>query len=121
MTQYETIKVERRERVGLITLDRPEALNALNTLLMTEVVAAADAFDRDPEVGCLVLTGSDRAVAAGAALKEMASLEFVDAYRDDLFAQWDRFARLRKPVVAAVAGYALGGGCELAMACDILL
>lgn len=121
MTQYETIKVERRERVGLITLDRPEALNALNTLLMTEVVAAAEAFDHDPEIGCLVLTGSERAFAAGADIKEMASLDFVDAYRDDLFAQWDRFARLRKPVVAAVAGYALGGGCELAMACDILL
>jgi enoyl-CoA hydratase len=121
MSQYETIKVERRERVGLITLNRPEALNALNTLLMTEVVAAAETFDRDPEVGCLVLTGSERAFAAGADIKEMASLDFVDAYREDLFAQWDRFARLRKPVVAAVAGYALGGGCELAMACDILL
>jgi len=121
MTQYETIKVERRGRAGLITLDRPEALNALNTLLMTEVVAAAEEFDRDPEIGCLVLTGSERAFAAGADIKEMATLDFVDAYREDLFAQWDRFARLRKPVVAAVAGYALGGGCELAMACDVLL
>ncbi|HEX4786920.1 MAG TPA: enoyl-CoA hydratase [Actinospica sp.] len=120
-TQYETIKVERRERVGVITLDRPEALNALNVRLMNEVVAAAEEFDRDPGIGCLVLTGSERAFAAGADIKEMQSLEFVDAYRADLFAEWDRFARLRKPVVAAVAGYALGGGCELAMMCDILL
>jgi enoyl-CoA hydratase len=121
MTQYDTIKVERRDRVGLITLHRPEALNALNTRLMHEVVAAAEEFDREAEIGCLVLTGSERAFAAGADIKEMQELEFVEAYRADLFAEWDRFARLRKPVVAAVAGYALGGGCELAMMCDILL
>jgi len=121
MTQYDTIIVEQRDRIGLITLNRPEALNALNTQLMTDVVAAAEAFDRDPGIGCLVLTGSERAFAAGADIKEMASLEFVDAYLTDQFADWDRFARLRKPVVAAVAGYALGGGCELAMMCDILL
>ena len=121
MTQYDTIIVEQRDRIGLITLNRPEALNALNTQLMTDVVAAAEAFDRDPGIGCLVLTGSERAFAAGADIKEMASLEFVDAYLKDQFADWDRFARLRKPVVAAVAGYALGGGCELAMMCDILL
>jgi enoyl-CoA hydratase len=107
--------------VATLTLNRPEALNALNVRLMNEVVAAAEELDRDPEIGCLVLTGSERAFAAGADIKEMQSLEFVDAYRADLFAEWDRFARLRKPVVAAVAGYALGGGCELAMMCDILL
>ncbi|MGW1173944.1 enoyl-CoA hydratase [Kitasatospora sp. NPDC002543] len=118
---FETILVERKGRVGLITLDRPKALNALNTLLMTEVVAAATDFDRDPEIGCLVITGSDKAFAAGADIKEMQPLDFVDAYLGDWFAAWDRFAALRKPVVAAVAGYALGGGCELAMMCDVLL
>ncbi|MEU6237717.1 enoyl-CoA hydratase [Kitasatospora sp. NPDC047058] len=118
---YATIRAERKGRVGLITLDRPKALNALNTELMNEVVAAAAEFDRDPEIGCLVVTGSEKAFAAGADIKEMQSLEFVDAYLGDWFAAWDRFAALRKPVVAAVAGYALGGGCELAMMCDILL
>lgn len=119
--QYETVKVERRGRVGLITLHRPDALNALNTQVMNEVVAAAEGFDRDPGIGCLVLTGSERAFAAGADIKQMQALEYVDAYRENLFADWDRLTRVRKPLVAAVAGYALGGGCELAMMCDILL
>lgn len=88
---------------------------------MHEVVAAAEEFDRDAEIGCLVLTGSEKAFAAGADVKEMQNLEFVDAYREDLFAEWERLTRVRKPIVAAVAGYALGGGCELAMMCDILL
>ncbi|MFB6888597.1 enoyl-CoA hydratase [Kitasatospora sp. NPDC056327] len=121
MSDHETILVARAGRVGLITLNRPEALNALNTRLMNEVVAAATAFDRDPEIGALVVTGSERAFAAGADIKEMRSLEFVDAYLGDWFAAWDELGRIRKPVVAAVAGYALGGGCELAMLCDILL
>ncbi|MET8698034.1 enoyl-CoA hydratase [Kitasatospora sp. NPDC004723] len=105
----------------MITLARPEALNALNTRLMNEVIAAARDFGRDPGVGCLLITGSEKAFAAGADIKEMRSLEFVDAYLGDWFAAWDELGRLRKPVVAAVAGYALGGGCELAMLCDILL
>ncbi|MFJ8043592.1 enoyl-CoA hydratase [Kitasatospora sp. NPDC096147] len=121
MSEYTTIRVERRGRVGLITLDRPKALNALNTELMNDVVAAAHELDRDPGVGALVVTGSDRAFAAGADIKEMQQLGFVDAYLGDWFAAWDRFGALRKPVVAAVAGYALGGGCELAMLCDVLI
>ncbi|MFJ8621504.1 enoyl-CoA hydratase [Kitasatospora sp. NPDC093550] len=118
---YETILVERKGRVGLITLNRPKALNALNTQLMNEVVAAATAFDRDPEIGCLVITGSEKAFAAGADIKEMQGNVFPDVYLDDWLGPWDRLAALRKPVVAAVAGFALGGGCELAMMCDILL
>ncbi|GAB2697389.1 enoyl-CoA hydratase [Kitasatospora kifunensis] len=121
MTEYETILVERKDRVGLITLNRPKALNALNTQLMNEFVAAAKEFDRDPEIGCLLVTGSAKAFAAGADIKEMQALEFAEAYLSDWFTAWDELGRLRKPIVAAVAGYALGGGCELAMLCDILL
>ncbi|MER5349964.1 enoyl-CoA hydratase [Kitasatospora sp. NPDC002551] len=118
---YETILVDRKGRVGLITLNRPEALNALNTRLMNEVVAAATTFDRDPEIGCLVITGSAKAFAAGADIKEMQGNRFPDVYLDDWLGPWDRLGQLRKPVVAAVAGFALGGGCELAMLCDILI
>ncbi|PWI42653.1 enoyl-CoA hydratase [Streptomyces sp. ICBB 8177] len=118
---YETILVERRGRVALLTLNRPEALNALNLRLMTEVIAAAEACDRDPDVGCVVITGSRKAFAAGADIKEMRPRGYLDMYLDDWFAAWDRLARLRTPTVAAVSGYALGGGCELAMLCDVLL
>jgi enoyl-CoA hydratase len=118
---YETILLERRGRVGRITLNRPKVLNALNLRLMNEVLDAATALDRDPGIGCIVITGSAKAFAAGADILEMAPNDSVDMYLGDWFSAWDRLAQLRKPIIAAVAGYALGGGCELAMLCDILL
>lgn len=121
MTDYTTILVEQRGRVGWITMNRPESLNALSATSAVEIVAAARAFDDDPGVGAIVLTGSERAFAAGADIKEMADRQYVDMVLDDMFAPWGDFTRLRTPVVAAVAGYALGGGCELAMMCDIIL
>lgn len=116
-----TILVETRGRVGLITLNRPDALNALNIALMTEVVEAATGFDADPEIGAIVITGSERAFAAGADIKEMASASQMDMYLGDRFAGWDRFRAIRTPMIAAVAGHALGGGCELAMMCDFII
>lgn len=121
MTSYKNILVETRGRVGLITLNRPQALNALNDTTMREVVEAATAFDRSPEVGAIVLTGSAKAFAAGADIKEMAAQSYATMYEADWFAHWDNLTRLRTPLVAAVSGYALGGGCELAMMCDLLI
>ena len=121
MSGYETILVERRGRVGVITLNRPEALNALNSQLMREVVAAATELDVDRGIGAIVLTGSERAFAAGADIKEMSSRTYSDVLMTNFFGDWDRFASLRTPTIAAVAGYALGGGCEVAMMCDILI
>ena len=118
---YETILVERRGRVGLLTLNRPKALNALNMQLMREVTAAAAALDADPEIGCLVITGSDKAFAAGADIKEMAGLDATDMFMGDVFGGWSALTRVRKPILAAVAGFALGGGCELAMMCDLIV
>jgi enoyl-CoA hydratase len=118
---YETILTETRNRVGYITLNRPEALNALNSTLIRELVAAAKAFDDDPGIGAIVITGSSRAFAAGADIKEMADKGYIDMYLNDPFRGWGEFGRLRTPIVAAVAGFALGGGCELAMMCDIIL
>jgi len=121
MTDYETILVERRGRVALITLNRPQALNALNSQLMNEVVEATAELDADPGIGAIVLTGSEKAFAAGADIKEMADKSYQEVYLEGLFGAWDRFAALRTPVIAAVAGYALGGGCELAMMCDFII
>jgi enoyl-CoA hydratase len=118
---YETILVETRGRVGLVTLNRPKALNALNVALIGELLAALDAFDADPEISVTVITGSDRAFAAGADIKEMASLSSVDAYLADHAAAIARVGEMRKPLIAAVAGYCLGGGAELAMMCDIII
>jgi enoyl-CoA hydratase len=121
MSSYENIIVTRDGRTATITLDRPKALNALNEALMHEVVEAATSLDRDRGVGAIVITGSERAFAAGADIKEMQAQSYQDMYLSDWFTAWDRLAAVRTPLIAAVSGYALGGGCELAMICDILI
>ncbi|WP_322417794.1 enoyl-CoA hydratase [Mesorhizobium huakuii] len=118
---YETIITETRGKVGLVTLNRSKALNALNLQLLAELVVAVKDFDADAGIGAMVITGSDKAFAAGADIKEMQAISFADAYLQDLFVGWEDLTRVRKPVIAAVAGYALGGGCELAMMCDFII
>ena len=121
MTQYSLILTEQRGRVGLITLNRPEALNALSDAMGHEILAAARAFDADAGVGAIVITGSSRAFAAGADIKEMAQKTSVEMYTSQWFSVWDELARVRTPMIAAVAGHALGGGCELAMLADFII
>lgn len=121
MTSTRTIRITRYMRVGLITLNRPEKFNALNLEMMRDVVKAATELDRDSEIGAIVITGSGGAFAAGADIEEMSSKSFMDMYMADWFRGWDALAAVRTPIIAAVDGYALGGGCELAMICDFII
>jgi len=118
---YETIQVETHGRVGLIRLNRPAALNALNARLLGDLDCALVGFEKDPGIGCVVLTGSEKAFAAGADIKEMADKSFADAFLEDFISRWDAVAGFRKPMIAAVAGFALGGGCEVAMMADFII
>ena len=121
MAEYETILVERRARVAIVTLNRPTALNALNVQMARDLTDAARELDADEGVGCIVVAGSAKAFAAGADIKEMTGLSYMDAHRLDWFHLWDLLAGVRKPMIAAVSGFALGGGCELAMICDFII
>jgi enoyl-CoA hydratase len=120
--QYDNILAERRGAVGIVTLNRPKALNALNAALIGELGRALDEFEADPAIAAIVLTGSEKAFAAGADIKEMVDKTYMQAYGEDFITSgWERVAQCRKPVIAAVAGFALGGGCEVAMMCDIII
>jgi enoyl-CoA hydratase len=119
---FENIIVERKDSVGVITLNRPKALNALSAKLTEELQSALIELDADKEIGCMILTGSEKAFAAGADIKEMQSKTYMDAYLDDFITvAWEHISKIRKPIIAAVSGYALGGGCEIAMMCDFII
>lgn len=118
---YTSILTETRERVGVITLNRPQALNALNSILLRELMEALEAFDADEKIGAVVITGNERAFAAGADIKEMVEASAVEMLLHDNISVFDRIRKIKKPVIAAVAGWALGGGCELAMSCDMIV
>ena len=120
-TDFETLVVEKQDGVALIRLNRPEVLNALNSTVARELTDLIGAIDRDPEVACSIITGSEKAFAAGADISEMEAKSYMDMYGEDFFSVWDKLASSQKPVIAAVAGYALGGGCELAMMCDFII
>jgi enoyl-CoA hydratase len=121
MAEYETILIERHDAVTLVCINRPQALNALNAQVLADITDAFAAYDADPEQRCLVLTGSEKAFAAGADIKEMADRGFAEMYAGNVFAGWERVAATRKPWIAAVAGFALGGGCEVAMMADFII
>ena len=118
---YENILVETQGKVGVVRLNRPQQLNALNSQTMEELTTAVEAFDCDPQIGAIVITGNERAFAAGADIKEMADASAVEMLYRDAIRRWDRLRRVKKPIIAAVSGYCLGGGCELAMACDMII
>ena len=121
MNSYTTILVETKQKVGLVRLNRPQAMNALNSVLMGELMDALEAYDANPEIGAIVITGSERAFAAGADIKEMAGATAVEMFLRDNIARFDRIRRMKKPVIAAVSGWCLGGGCELALSCDMII
>ncbi|HET7377018.1 MAG TPA: enoyl-CoA hydratase-related protein, partial [Anaerolineae bacterium] len=118
---YTTILTSITNRVGLAQINRPQQLNALNATVMEELASALEEFDRNDQVGCLVVTGDQRAFAAGADIKEMADASAIDMLKRDNIARWDRIKKIKKPIIAAVSGYCLGGGCELAMSCDLII
>jgi len=115
------IVTEARDHIGIVRLNRPDKLNALNVPTMTQVIEALERFDTDPDIRCMLLTGDERAFAAGADINEMAGASMIEMYHRNMFGRWERIRRLQKPIVAAVSGYALGGGCELMMYCDIVI